>query len=102
VFRVAVVSDVEPIAVLEALGGAGYRRVGAAPRGGEAFDRVDLSPPLALVLGGEAGGLPDTVAGAVDTLVTIPMAGRLDSLNVAMAGTLLAFEAVRRRSPEPG
>ena len=37
------------------------------------------------------------LAGAVDDAVSIPMAGRAESLNVAMAGTVLCFEALRQR-----
>ncbi len=47
--------------------------------------------------GSEAHGLPDGLHAVLDELVTIPMAGRAESLNVAMAGTLFAFECARRR-----
>ncbi len=53
--------------------------------------------PVALVLGNEAHGLSDTVVAHVDGLISIPMAGSAESLNVAMAGTVLAFEAARQR-----
>jgi tRNA(Leu) C34 or U34 (ribose-2'-O)-methylase TrmL len=49
------------------------------------------------VLGNEAHGLPPGVAEDVDEAVTIPMTGRAESLNVAMAGTVLCFEALRQR-----
>jgi tRNA G18 (ribose-2'-O)-methylase SpoU len=47
------------------------------------------------VLGSEAHGLPDSLA--LDGLVSIPHAGRAESLNVAMAATVLCFEVARRR-----
>ena len=50
------------------------------------------------MLGNEAHGLPDAVLEHVDGLISIPMAGAAESLNVAMAGTVLAFEAARQRS----
>ena len=65
-----------------------------------AYDSLDLSGAtgtVALVLGSEAHGLPDAVADRVDRMVTIPMAGRTESLNVAMAGTVVCFEALRQR-----
>jgi TrmH family RNA methyltransferase len=49
------------------------------------------------VLGNEAQGLPDDVAGRLDTLITIPMEGRSESLNVGMAAAVLCFEAARQR-----
>ena len=52
---------------------------------------------IALVLGNEAHGLDPALARQLDTAVTIPMEGLVESLNVAMAGTLLLFEAARQR-----
>jgi TrmH family RNA methyltransferase len=99
-FHVPVVDGVEARAVLAALGAAGVHRVGTVARGGVALAEARLEPPVALVLGSEAHGLPDGLDALLDERVTIPMAGRAESLNVAMAGTLVAFEAARRR-PSP-
>jgi TrmH family RNA methyltransferase len=52
---------------------------------------------VAIVLGSEAHGLPEGLERLLDEVVTIPMSGRAESLNVAMAGTLMVFEAARRR-----
>jgi TrmH family RNA methyltransferase len=52
-------------------------------------------PPVLLVMGGEQGGLTPEVTGACRTLVKIPMAGKADSLNLAIATALLLFE-IRR------
>jgi tRNA G18 (ribose-2'-O)-methylase SpoU len=53
--------------------------------------------PTALVLGNEGHGLPEGVHRALDALVTIPMEGRAESLNVGMAAAVLCFEAARQR-----
>lgn len=64
--------------------------------GGTPLDEVDPGGPVAFLLGNEAHGLePDTIA-VVGRSVTIPMEGRVESLNVAMAATILCFEAGRR------
>lgn len=97
VFRLAVVREGPSGAVLDALAGAGVRTVATLARGAQPYDAVDLSGPVALVLGSEAHGLSAAVADAVDTAVTIPMEGRAESLNVGMAGTILCFEALRQR-----
>jgi TrmH family RNA methyltransferase len=76
---------------------AGVRVLGTAVRGGTPVDRADLTGPAAFVLGNEAHGLDPVWADAVDEWLTIPMIGRAESLNVAMAGTLLCFEAARQR-----
>ncbi|MDO7853250.1 TrmH family RNA methyltransferase [Hymenobacter convexus] len=57
----------------------------------------DFRPPTALVLGTEADGLTPAAQAACDETIIIPMMGRIDSLNVSVAGAVLAFEAVRQR-----
>lgn len=84
--------------VVAALSGLGARLVGTRARDGRAPDEIDLTGPVALVLGSEAHGLPDDVVPLVDEWVSLPMRGRVESLNVAVAGSVLAFEAVRQRS----
>ncbi|MEP4651757.1 MAG: RNA methyltransferase [Ilumatobacter sp.] len=65
------------------------------------YTDADLTGRIALVMGNEAAGLPDEwndEVGPIGRWVTIPHAGRTESLNVAMAATVLAFEAARQRS----
>ena len=78
--------------MLERLRSGGHAPAGTVVRDGTPYDRGRPRGPVALVLGNEAHGLPRDVVDAVDEPVTIPMAGRAESLNVAMAGTVLCFE----------
>lgn len=98
-FHVPVVAGVDAVEVLQRIGGWGLRRLGAMVGRGEDYTSVDLAGPTALVLGNEASGLPDALisAGVLDGGITIPMAGRADSLNVGMAAAVLCFEAARQR-----
>lgn len=96
-FHVQVVSGGDPVDVLEQLGASEVRRLGTVASGGTPLDEVDLTVPVALVLGNEGRGLPAEVEAVLDELVTIPMAGRSESLNVGMAGAVLCFEAARQR-----
>jgi TrmH family RNA methyltransferase len=73
----------------------GLRTLGTSSRLGRPYDEVDLTGPLAIVVGNEAHGLPDHAP--VDEWVTIPHAGRAESLNVAMATAVVCFEAARQR-----
>jgi RNA methyltransferase, TrmH family len=75
----------------------GVRLLGTAATGGTPYDRVDWLAPFALVLGNEAHGLAPDELDQLDELVTIPHAGRAESLNVAMAGAVCCFEASRCR-----
>jgi 23S rRNA (guanosine2251-2'-O)-methyltransferase len=68
-------------------------RAGAPTR----YDAVDWHGRVVLVLGGEGKGIRPRVAGACDAMVEIPRAGRVGSLNVAAAASVLLFEAMRQR-----
>ena len=96
-FQVPVASGGDVGAVMQRLSDLGVRRAATVVRGGTPYDAVDLTGPLALVLGSEAHGLSDAVLASVDERLTIPMAGRTESLNVAMAGAILCFESLRQR-----
>lgn len=97
-FHVPVVEGCDPQEVLGVLGDLGLMRIGAVAHDGERPDRVDLCPPLALVFGNEAQGLPPAVLDRVDARVTIPMPGRSESLNLGMAASILLYEARRQRA----
>ncbi len=83
---------------LDALRGHGLRCLAAVSRGGTPYTDVDLTSPLALVLGNEASGLPAVLEERLDGRLTIPMGGGAESLNVSTAAAVLCFEAARRRS----
>ena len=84
---------------LEELKEAGYWVAGAAMTGGRPMWDVDFRGPTALVIGGEGTGLSRLVAETCDYLVSIPMVGRVGSLNASVAGALLLYEAMRQRRP---
>ena len=83
------------IATLEHVRAAGLRLVGSSSHQGAPHTGADWSGRVAIVVGNEAHGLSDDAP--VDQWVTIEHAGRAESLNVAMATTLLVFEAARSR-----
>ena len=96
IFLVPVVDGGDARVVLAALGDHEVRRVGTVVRGGVDLAAAAFDGPVAIVLGSEAHGLPEGLERVLDQVVTIPMEGRSESLNVAMAGTLMVFEAARR------
>ena len=97
VLRVPVVQAPDAGMALGALRAAGARIVAADAHDGATHDSGVLAEdgPVALVLGSESHGLDASLR--VDRRARIPMAGDIESLNVAMAATLLAFEYRRNR-----
>ncbi|HVC39700.1 MAG TPA: 23S rRNA (guanosine(2251)-2'-O)-methyltransferase RlmB [Candidatus Dormibacteraeota bacterium] len=71
--------------------------VGLDAAGERRCDQVDLRGPVALVVGAEGEGLRPLTRRHCDHLVAIPMGGRVQSLNVAVAGALLMYEVGRQR-----
>jgi TrmH family RNA methyltransferase len=91
-FAVEVVADA---ALVDVLALPGLRTYATSSHRGTAYTDVDFTSAATLIVGNEAHGLPGDTP--VDEWVTIPHAGRAESLNVAMATTLLVFEVARRR-----
>jgi TrmH family RNA methyltransferase len=96
VLRVPVFSTGEAHAVLDDLRDRGRRRIGTRAVDAVEYTEVAFPPGVAIVVGNEAHGLDPALDAHLDEWVRIPMAGAVESLNVAMAGTLLAFEVARR------
>jgi 23S rRNA (guanosine2251-2'-O)-methyltransferase len=85
---------------LEALKKHGFWIYGLDERGDHRYDATDYVSPAALVLGGEGKGLHQQVRAHCDVLVSIPMAGKISSLNVSVAAGVVLFEWKRRQSAQ--
>jgi 23S rRNA (guanosine2251-2'-O)-methyltransferase len=93
--RVARVSNL--VQALETLKKSGVWVVGTVVRGGLSPWATDLAGPTCVVLGAEDAGLRPLVARTCDFLVSLPMKGRVASLNVAAVAAVLCYEAIRQR-----
>ncbi len=71
--------------------------VGLDERAPQTYDSLDYKMDCALVLGGEGKGLHDLVKRKCDFLVSIPMLGKVPSLNVSVAAAVVLYEIVRQR-----
>ncbi len=72
--------------------------IAAVPSAKQKYTQVDLTQPIAIIVGTEQYGLSEEWLQKADLQVSIPMLGVADSLNVAMATTVLLYEAIRQRS----
>jgi 23S rRNA (guanosine2251-2'-O)-methyltransferase len=86
----------------------GFWIYGAEASARTRYDAPDYSGSVVIVLGGEGSGLRPRVRAACDELVSLPLRGRLESLNVAATGAVLLYEATRdsgrprlTKEPEP-
>ena len=75
--------------------------VGLDERGDRSYDELDYRMDCVIVLGAEGHGLHDLVRKKCDYLVSIPMAGRVSSLNVSVAGAVVMYEVARQRRALP-
>ncbi|HUY08078.1 MAG TPA: 23S rRNA (guanosine(2251)-2'-O)-methyltransferase RlmB [Candidatus Dormibacteraeota bacterium] len=85
------------VQTLRELADIGVAVVGLDAAGERRCDQVDLRSPVALVVGAEGEGLRTLTRRHCDQLVSIPMGGRVQSLNAAVAGALLMYEVARQR-----
>jgi 23S rRNA (guanosine2251-2'-O)-methyltransferase len=94
---VPVAREANLVQSLEVIQKEGVWSIGAVPGGGRLPWETDLAGPICLVLGGEGEGLRPLVARTCDLLVSLPMRGRLGSLNVSAAAAVLCYEVLRQR-----
>jgi 23S rRNA (guanosine2251-2'-O)-methyltransferase len=97
VSHVRVATVVNIARALEELKALDVWTVGLAGDASDRYDRVDLTLPTAIVLGAEGTGLRRLVRERCDRLMSIPMRGEVESLNVSVAAGVTLFEAVRQR-----
>ncbi len=82
----------------ERLKSAGIRTLATSSHKAEPVGNQDLTVPVALIIGSEGGGLSPELAAQCDARITIPCPGPVESLNAAVAASILLYEASRQRS----
>lgn len=90
-FHVPVVLGVDVLPLLVRLRRAGVRTYAADGSGATLLGQVDVSIPHAWIFGNEAWGLPEQTQRACDDVVAVPIPGRAESLNLAMAATVCLY-----------
>ena len=80
----------------------GFWGAGADMDGEKAYYEADLTGPLVLVVGSEGRGMSRLTKEACDFIVSMPMVGRINSLNASVAGSILMYESMRQRLQKKG
>ena len=101
VFRLPLLAASERTA-MERLREAGVKVWTTTVRGAQTAELVDLAGPVALLIGSEGNGVPLDLAAQADGALTIPCPGPVESLNAAVAASVLLYEAARQRSVHGG
>ena len=83
---------------LESLKKAGVWVYGASSDGDNELWRTDLTGPAAIVIGSEGGGIGRLVRENCDFMISIPMAGKISSLNASVSASIILYEAFRQRT----
>jgi TrmH family RNA methyltransferase len=101
VFRVPVL-QVHALDAIAQLREAGVRILTTTVRGEAQAYLMDLAEPVALLIGNEGKGVPADLAAKADAAITIPCPGPVESLNAAVATSVLLYEAARQRDAKRG
>jgi 23S rRNA (guanosine2251-2'-O)-methyltransferase len=99
---VRIATEVNIARAIDELKTMGVWTIGLAGDASDQYDQIDWTLPTAVVLGAEGTGLRRLVRERCDRLVSIPMRGSLDSLNVSVAAGVVLFEAIRHRARDKG
>lgn len=97
VFRLPFVYTEDLCNTLKNMKRDGIRLYAAHLKGKNSYDQEDFTRPCGFLIGNEANGLTKEAAALADTYIRIPMLGRVESLNAAVAASVLMFEAARQR-----
>jgi TrmH family RNA methyltransferase len=97
VFRLPVLASSEAKA-FQHLREAGIRTLAAMARQAEPLNETNLTGPIALLIGSEGSGLSPEIAAQSDARITIPCPGPVESLNAAVAASVLLYETSRQRA----
>ena len=102
IYRMPFLEVERPAEFLSRLAERGIRTFAAHLKGTESYRTQDYTVPTAILIGNEGNGLSGELAGKADKLVRIPMEGRVESLNAAIASAIFMYEVHGQRAIEQG
>ena len=99
--HIPVVRATNLIRTIKQLKDAGLWIVGMDPNASDKYNDLDLKSNLAIVIGSEGKGISRLVLECCDTLASVPLLGKIESLNASVTAAIALYEAVRQRSIPP-
>lgn len=97
IFRVPFVTAADFAGTIQEIKDRGVRLFAAHLQGSCSYEEPDYTAGTGFLIGNEGNGLSEETASLADDKIRIPMAGQVESLNAAIAATLLMYEAARQR-----
>lgn len=97
-FYVPVCRERDIISAVRFLKESGVKVVAASEKGAQDYTELDMTVPVAIVMGSEDVGISQEVLRLCDEIATIPMLGNIGSLNVSVAAGVLIYDVVRQRT----
>ncbi|MCL5105018.1 MAG: RNA methyltransferase [Armatimonadetes bacterium] len=97
VFTVPICVHPDPATVIAEARGCGLQVIATSAKAEISYTDIDYTKPTMIVVGNEHTGISETVRELSDAIVRIPMRGMINSLNIAVAASMLMYEAVRQR-----
>ena len=97
IFRVPFIYVKDLKEVIDKLNSKGILVYASSLEGAIEYDRPDYKKDIAFIIGNEAAGISKEILDITDKKIKIPMLGEVESLNAAVAGSILMYEAVRQR-----
>jgi 23S rRNA (guanosine2251-2'-O)-methyltransferase len=85
-------------AVTDYLHESGFTIIAATEKSDKLYTEIDMTCPVGIIMGSEESGISPALLRKADVLVKIPIFGRIGSLNVSVAASLMVYEAVRQRN----
>jgi len=98
VFTVPICIIHDPVRAIDEARQAGLQVVATSARADAPYTSIDFVKPTMVIVGNEHVGISDAVRERSDAVAGIPMRGRINSLNIAVAGSIVLYEALRQRA----
>lgn len=97
IFRMPFVYVEDFLGVMKQVQGAGVELYATHLKGEKYYDQVVYEPKVGIIIGNEANGITDEAANQADCYVKIPMEGKVESLNAAVAASVMMYEIYRQK-----